>query len=108
MRITWDSSLAAVLSFALVPVVGLFAIFVYLFWPHCDHLEQVLAKDAQGRSIVSKFEACTSLGTSMVDSIELKSEYGRRKTIFKYEPNGGVLGCKGKTFPAVAEPLVDW
>jgi hypothetical protein len=68
----------------------------------------VLATDARGRSIVSKFEACTTLGTSMEDSIELKSTSGDRMVIFKYVPDGGIVGCKGKTFPATVEPSVDW
>jgi hypothetical protein len=42
------------------------------------------------------------------ESIQLESAYGVRKPIFKYEPNGGVIGCKGSTFPGVVEPSIDW
>jgi hypothetical protein len=84
------------------------AILIHVLWPHCDREERVLANDGNGRSIVSVFEACTSLGTQTVESIQLKATSGDRKTIFSYVPNGGTLGCNGKTFPAVAEPSVDW
>jgi hypothetical protein len=94
-------------SFAVVFGAAI-AVFAYMFWPHCDRGEKVLARDDQGRSIVSVFEACTSLGTETAESIELKSASGDKKRIFKYEPNGGVLACKGRTFPAAAEPSVDW
>jgi hypothetical protein len=107
MRITWDSSLAAVASFALVPV-GFIAIFVYLLWPSCEQYEKLFATDAHGRTIVSVLEACGSIGTTVVESIQLKSGFWERKTILKYEPNGGVIGCKGSTFPGVVEPSIDW
>ena len=108
MRITWDSSLVAVLSFAFVPGVILLAMFAYLVWPRCDQYEQLFATDSHGRSIVSVIKVCGWLGSTMVESIQLKSGLWRRKTIFKYEPNGGVLGCKGRTFPGIAEPSIDW
>jgi hypothetical protein len=107
MRPIWQSSLAAVLSFAIV-LAGVIAVLAYFLWPHCDREERVLATDTQGRAVVSVFEACTSFGTTLEESIELKSASGDRKTIFKYEPNGGMAGCKGKSFPPVAEPSVDW
>jgi len=107
MRPIWQSSLAAVLSFATVGA-GLITMLMYTLMPKCDREELILATDAHGRSIVSVFKACTSIGTTVEESIQLKSAYGARKAIFKYEPNGGVIGCKGKAFPGVAEPSVDW
>jgi hypothetical protein len=44
----------------------------------------------------------------MEESVELKSASGKKMTILKYEPNGGIVGCRGKTFPAKQELSVDW
>jgi hypothetical protein len=107
MRPAWRSAWAMTASFAVVFGAAI-AVFDYMFWPHCDRGEKVLARDDQGRSIVSVLEACTSLGTETAESIELQSASGDKKPIFKYEPNGGVLGCKGRAFPTAAEPSVDW
>jgi hypothetical protein len=82
--------------------------FAYVFWPHCDREEKTLAADSLGRSIISCFEACTSLGTSMEESIELKSVSGKKMPIIKYEPNGGIVGCRGKAFSRNQEVSVDW
>ena len=107
MRFSWKFIWAALGSIALVGAIGI-GTFAYIFWPHCDREEKILATDSLGRSIVSCFEACTSLGTSMEASIELKSASGKKMTIMKYEPNGGIVGCRGKTFPANQEVSVDW
>jgi hypothetical protein len=56
----------------------------------CDRWEEVLATDANGRSVVSEFEACTGIGTTLAASIELRSASGHATTIFKYEPSGGM------------------
>jgi hypothetical protein len=57
---------------------------------------------------VSVLEACTSFGTLLGESVELKTAGGARKAVFQYEPNGGVAGCKGWSFPPAPEPTVDW
>src|ERR1700722_17777596 len=107
MRFSSKFIWAALGSIALVFAIGI-GTFAYIFWPHCDREEKILATDSLGRSIVSCFEACTSLGTSMEESVELKSASGKKMTILKYEPNGGIVGCRGKTFPAKQELSVDW
>jgi len=70
----------------------------------------VLATDATGRSVRSEFEACTSFGTTLDETIELRFASGRSTTILKYEPSGGIVGCKGKIFPRARElePTLDW
>jgi hypothetical protein len=78
---------------------------------HCDREEKVLATGATGRSVISEFEACTSFGTSLAETIELRSASGHSTTILKYVPNGGQVGCKSKMFPRAWEGdtvLVDW
>jgi hypothetical protein len=94
-------------SVAVVVAIG-FGYVAFLFWPQCDREERILATDSIGRSIVSCFEACTSLGTSMEETVELKSASGKRMTILKYEPNPGIVGCRGKTFQRNQELSVDW
>jgi hypothetical protein len=86
----------------------LFGLISFMWWPRCDRWQKVLATQSDGRSIVSCFEACTGLGTDLSESIELKLASGERKSILKYGPNGGIVGCKGKTFPPEQQPLVDW
>jgi hypothetical protein len=107
LRISEEFIGARLASVAIVTAIG-FGYVAYIFWPHCDREEKILASDSLGRSIVSCFEACTSLGTSMEESIELKSASGKMMTILKYEPNGGIVGCRGKIFPENHEISVDW
>jgi hypothetical protein len=99
------SAIAATVVIVLGAGIG---VLVYAFGPHCDREETILASDGNGRSIVAVFEACTGFGTETSESIQLKSASGDRKNIFVYVPNGGTLGCNGKTFPPVAEPSADW
>jgi len=107
LRISWKFIGATLGSVAIVGAIG-FGFVAYLFWPHCDREEKTLATDSLGRSIVSCFEACTSLGTSLEESVALESASGKKVTILEYVPNGGMVGCRGKTFPASQEPSVDW
>lgn len=107
MARVWQFVWPALASIAIVCAGGI-ALLLYLFWPKCDRGEKVLARDTQGRSVVSVFEACTGLGTTMEESIELRSASGDRTAIFNYAPNGGIAGCKGKAFPPTAGPTVDW
>jgi hypothetical protein len=107
MRPIWRTVSAAVASVAIV-MISAVGVLAYMFWPHCDREEKVLARNRDGQSVVSVFKACTGLGTEISQSIQLVSATGKRTTFFVYEPNGGVIGCKGKTFPGVAEPTAEW
>jgi hypothetical protein len=107
MKSSWKLVWAALGSLAIIGAMGI-GLLAYMFRPHCDRDETVLATQSEGRSVVSCFEACTGLGTTLTQSIELRSATGERKTILEYEPNGGIVGCKGKTFPRQQAPSVDW
>jgi hypothetical protein len=107
MRFPWKSIWAALGSLAIVGAIGI-GLLVHLWWPHCDREERILATQPDGRSVVSRFAACTRFGTTLAQSIELRSATGRRTTILEYEPNGGIVGCGGDTFPAQQEPSVEW
>gem|GEM_PF-3888226 len=76
----------------------------------CEQSQEILAK-SNGRSVVSKFEACGQIGTSLAASIVLRSASGHDKTIINYVPNGGQAGCKWNLFPRAREGdavTVDW
>ena len=107
MRFPWNSVWAALGSLAIVGAMGI-GLLAYMFWPHCDHDEKTLATQSDGRSVVSLFEDCTGFGTTLTQSIEVRSSTGRRTTILEYQPSGGIVGCRGKTFPTEQEPSVDW
>jgi hypothetical protein len=107
MRPLWKTASIVAASVATVAILAV-GILAYMFWPHCDGEEKVLATNRNGQSIVSVFKACTSMGTLISQSIQLVAATGERKNILVYEPNGGVIGCKGKTFPGVAEPSAEW
>jgi hypothetical protein len=106
LRSPWKLIWAALGSLAILSVMWI-GLWVYVFWPHCDREERTLATQS-GRSVVSRFEACTGLGTTLAQAIELRSATGGRKTILEYQPSGGIVGCRGRTFPTEQEPSVDW
>jgi hypothetical protein len=107
MRVSWKVVSAALGSLAIVSAMGV-GLLAFIFWPHCDRDERILATQTEGRSVVSCLEACTGLGTILTQSIELRSATGDRKTILQYEPTSGIVGCGGKRFPTQQEPSIDW
>jgi hypothetical protein len=70
----------------------------------CNSIDEVLAAGDDGRTVASYLDCSTS------ETINLISATGRKTTIFKYESSGGVIGCKGQTFPCARElwPTVTW
>jgi len=72
--------------------------------PRCHSMEKVLATGDDGRAVASYLDCSTS------ETINLISASGRKTAIFRYESSGGVIGCKGKTFPRAKElsPTVIW
>ena len=76
---------------------------------HCDNAEEVLAASGDGTRILSTFEACTSLGTTLESSIVLEDASGNRSVLMKYEPNGGILRTtNGISVPATSTPAASW
>jgi hypothetical protein len=76
---------------------------------HCDNAEEVLATSGDGARILSTFEACTSLGTTVESSIVLEGADRRRSVLMKYEPNGGILRTtNGVSVPATSTPAATW
>jgi hypothetical protein len=78
--------------------------FVIACAPRCDHREALLAANANGSSVVWKYE-CSS-----TESIELRSVSGRKTTFFKFQSSGGISGCDGKSFSRAADisPTAVW
>jgi hypothetical protein len=106
-RVEWTACMSRVSQKLLWLTVGIWQVAC----SPCDRWEEVLATDAQGRSVISELEACTSIGTSLSETIELRSAHNRSATILKYAPGGGQAGCKWKMFPRAREGntvKVDW
>jgi len=49
----------------------------YIFWPHCDREERISRISVGGRSSRILFAACTGFGTTLTQSIQLRSAYER-------------------------------
>jgi hypothetical protein len=79
MRPIWRTASIVAASVATVAILAV-GMLAYMFWPHCDGEEKVLATNRNGQSIVSVFKACTSIGTLVSQSIQLVSATGERKT----------------------------
>jgi hypothetical protein len=76
---------------------------------HCDNAEEVLATSGDGARVLSTFEACTSLGTSLESSIVLESPNGKRSVLMRYEPTGGILRTtNGVSVPPTSTPAATW
>ena len=76
---------------------------------HCDNAEDVIATRGDGARVVSTFEACTSLGTTLESSVILEGADGRRSVLMKYVPNGGVLRTtNGVSVPATSTASATW
>lgn len=85
----------AVLIAAMGLTVIAAAIFVvlkyWIFRNACDRVDTVLAKDPEGRSVVYKFEACTTIGTTVDARVDLMSRSGNHNTIFRFSPAHGYV-----------------
>jgi hypothetical protein len=77
--------------------IGTAALFGYLmFGDACDRIETVLAKDDKGRSVTATFEACTVIGTTVSEWLDLVSPSGHHHTFLKFWPE------------ASSEPSATW
>ena len=98
LRIT----LIAVLTLLVFAGAFFGALKYWLFRNACDRLNTVLARGPEGRTVVSKLEACTAIGTSVTVYINLVSHSGKAETVFSYEPAYGMLGVPGPLQPSAS------
>jgi hypothetical protein len=93
----------------LVVAVALIAfLWTLLFRNACAREEYVLARDPSGRVLNYKFEACTTIGTTVYEAVELVSPSGRRKTIFRFEPADGMIRYHGIYVTGPLQPSATW
>ena len=105
-----------VLKTATLAVAGLFIIVVALvlflkldlFRHPCDRVQTVLSRDNQGRDIVSVFQACTAIGTSLQEWVDLVLPNGRRVRLFTFVPWGGETSYRGEPVRGPFEPSATW
>jgi hypothetical protein len=100
-RVNWAGvgALMGALSVVLALAGGAWA---YWTWPRCERWEEVLATDAQNRSIRDTLEACGDLGTVLKQTVELVTS-GKRFLVAEIIPTGGA-SC-GSTSRSAASPL---
>jgi hypothetical protein len=94
---------AAVISTAALAIVAtaLLAMMRYLFFRNaCDRFDALLASGSDGRTVVYKFEACTTIGTTIDASVDLVSHTGKRKTLFSFSPANGYVEATGPLEPS--------
>lgn len=73
----------------------------------CDHFEEVLAKNSQGRSIVSNLDACTAAfgGSDHDEAVYLVDSSVSRSLLFRYVPNPGIVVPEEMNKPVSAKWL---
>lgn len=74
----------------------------------CDTVETVLSRDGQGRRVVSVFQACTAVGTSVQESVDLVDPTGRRVRLLTFVPWGGETSHRGVPIKGPFEPSATW
>jgi hypothetical protein len=98
-----------VVAAAVVMLILLAAVFWFaMFRNACDRFDTVLAKDADGRAVVYKFEACTTIGTSVDARVDLVSASGDSTTIFRFSPADGYVSYRGNPVTGSLEPSAEW
>jgi hypothetical protein len=100
--------LTIVLSLVVVAVAILGFLRFVVFRNACDHFETVLSKDAQGRSVIYVFEACTTIGTVTEAWVDLTSPNGHRIHLLDFAPWGGELTHDGSPVKEPFEPVATW
>src|SRR6185437_1446341 len=74
----------------------------------CDRVQTVLSRDSQGRTVVSAFQACTTIGTSTQGWVDLVLPVGRRIRLFTFVPWGGEIRYRGVSVKGPFKPSVTW
>jgi hypothetical protein len=104
----WKAVLFGAVSLV-VGAIALFAVLTYgIFRNACDRFDTVLAIDSGGRSVVYKFAACTTIGTTVEASVDLVSRAGHRETVFSFSPADGLISYRGIQVTGPLEPSATW
>ena len=79
-----------------------------LFGDACDQVETVLSRDSQARTVVDVFQACTAIGTSTEEWVDLVSSTGHRVRVFAFVPWGGGHPNPGPPVNGPFQPSATW
>ncbi len=74
----------------------------------CDSVQTVLSRDSRGRSVVSVFKACTALGTSVQEWVDLVGPSGDHVHLLTFVPWGGEISYRGVPVKGPFEPSATW
>jgi hypothetical protein len=81
---------------------------LFLFRHPCDRVQTVLSRDGRGRTVVSVFDACTAVGTSVQESVDLLTPPGNRVRLFTFVPWGGEIRHQGEAVTGPFKPSATW
>jgi hypothetical protein len=88
------------------------AFFVVLRWDvfrnACDRFDTPLAEISDGRSVVYRLEACTIIGTSVSESVDLVSPSGHHKTVFSFASAASFPSYDGIPVTGPVGPSATW
>jgi hypothetical protein len=102
-------TLALVLAgVVIIGVVAVLCLRLVLFRHPCDRVQTVLSRDGQGRTVVSVFSACTAIGTSVQESVDLLTATGHRVRLFTFVPWSGETRYRGSPVTGPFRPSATW
>src|SRR5271156_272851 len=109
MKRVWRITLGIAATFALIVVAGLIVLRWFFYDPNaCVREDKVLSTAADGSSISYRYEACTTIGTTVLATVSLVSPWGWRRTIFRYDPAFGIISFRGIATQPPLEPSATW
>jgi len=98
----------AVAGLLIVGVVVLLCLRLILFRHPCDRVQAVLSRDSQGRTVVSVFSACTAIGTSVQESVDLLMPTRHRVRLLTFVPWSGESDYRGSPVTGPFRPSATW
>ena len=108
MRRVTKTLTLVVAGLVIIGVVLVLCLRLVLFRHPCDRVQTILSRDAQGRTVVSVFSACTAIGTSVQESVDLLTPTGRRVRLFTFVPWSGETKYRGRPVTGPFQPSATW
>ena len=108
MRRLSKTMILVVAGLVVIGIVLALGLRLILFRHPCDRVQTVLSRDSQGRTVVSVFDACTALGTSVWESVDLLTPTEGRVRLFTFVPWGGETSHQGKSVTGPFRPSATW
>jgi hypothetical protein len=100
MKRLWRITLIAAATLAVITIALVAALWCWFWRNACDREEILLATATDGRTVVYKFEACTTIGTAVDTRVDLVSPSGNHKTIFRFSTAYGYAVATGPLEPS--------